>query len=434
MLTPLLQQFRFARFLASALTANIGQNALSYTLLIVVIKETGSGIHTSLFVLCSLFPVIVLGLVAGVVVDHLPNKLTLATANAVRAVAVALLLYEPTNVWAIYVVASLLWTVQLFSSPAASSALPAILPMARISSGQALVDVVNLLAQLIGMVIFAPIVLKVIGPEPVYVVTAALYGVAAYLVLTIPDMTDQKMKRLRLQAESRRMQLVDVLSAGWRMLRADNVAFQAMVQYTLLGTATAIVVVLVPQYTEDVVRTKPENLVYIFSPAAAGLAVGLWLAPVLGRTVGNPAAARIGFAAFVSSIAGFAVSGLIADLVEEQGFLPLEEIADFFRVRMTVVVTMLLAFPGGVGAGIVGIATKAVLFERAPPEARGRIFATQNWASGVLSVVPTFLAGLVSSLVDVRFAIFILAFALAAVAIYARFGMQPWRGHSPAPG
>jgi MFS family permease len=207
-----------------------------------------------------------------------------------------------------------------------------------------------------------------------------------------------------------------------------------MVQYTLLSTATAILVVLVPQYTEEVVNTSAENLVYIFSPAALGLFVGIWIAPILGRFYGNPLTATAGFAIFVISIAGFSLSAAVEEIILENGFVPIEEMADFFNISIAVVVTMLLALPAGLGAGIVGIASKATLLERAPAEGRGRIFATQSWAAGVLSLIPILQAGLISSVVDVRFAIFLLAFALAAIALYARFGLQGEPGSHPVPG
>lgn len=287
-----------------------------------------------------------------------------------------------------------------------------------------MIDVANLLAQLIGMVIFAPVMLKLFGPEPVYATTAVLYGAAAYIVLTIPRMTDPKAKVEELQRERSQIKLFEALSAGWRMLRSDHVAFQAMVHYTLLSTATAILVVLVPQYTEEVVNTSAENLIYIFSPAALGLFLGIWLAPIVGRLKGNPMAATIGFSLFTVSIAGFAFSAGVEEIILENGFVPIEEMADFFNISIAVVVTMLLALPAGLGAGMVGIAAKATLLERAPAEGRGRIFATQSWGAGVLSLIPIFVAGLISSVVDVRFAIFLLAFALAAIALYARFGLQ----------
>lgn len=82
---------------------------------------------------------------------------------------------------------------------------------------------------------------------------------------------------------------------------------------------------------------------------------------------------------------------------------------------------------------MVGIAAKATLLERAPVEGRGRIFATQAWAAGVLSLIPIFVAGLISSVIDVRFAIFLLAFALAAIALYARFGLEPQPASSAQP-
>ena len=429
---PLLQQFRFYRYLLSTLSASIANNALVYTMLIVVIQETGSGVYASLFVLCSLLPSILLGLVAGIVVDYLPNKAVLVAANLGRAAALLLLLNEPTSVAAIYVMVLLLFSVQQFSSPAASSALPTLLPRERYSSGQAHINVVQLLAQLIGMVILAPIILKVAGPEPIYAIAALLYALAAYFVLTIPRLTDQVAKREDLVEERSRMGLLRALSMGWRTLRSDPAAFQAMVQYTLLEMSIAILVVLMPDYAEEVIHTSAENLVFVFSPAALGLLLGMWLAPIGGRAIGNAMTATIGWIIFVASIAGFAFSGLIGEAIERNGFVPIEEVADFFNISIAVVVSMLLAVPAGMGAGIVGIAAKAVLLERAPAEARGRIFSTQSWASGVLSIIPIFIAGLVASTVDVRIAIFLLAFALASAALYARYGMRPEEAPAPA--
>jgi MFS family permease len=421
---PLLEQFRFFRLALSTLVTSVGSNALAYTLLIVVIDETESGIFASIFVLCSLLPVIIFSLFAGIVVDHLPNKLVLVVANMARFVGITLLLlYAPTNVSAILLFVVFFWSVREFSAPAATSVLPAILPRHRYSTGAALVDVASLIGQLVGMVLLAPIVLKVAGPEPIYAVAAVLYAVAAYLVLSIPGLTDPRVKKIELQDDERRLQLRDALSAGWRMLRSDRIALQAMVEYTLLGTATAILVVLAPDYTEEVVNTSAENLVFIFSPAAAGLFIGIWLAPILGRAVGNPAAATAGFVVFVLAIAGFAFSGVLDTIVKENGFVPIEEIADFFNIGFAVVITMLLALPAGMGAGVVGIAAKATLLERAPAEGRGRIFATQSWASGVLSLIPIFVAGLIAATVDVRIAIFLLAVGMAIVALYVRFGL-----------
>ncbi|MEX2237194.1 MAG: MFS transporter [Dehalococcoidia bacterium] len=425
---PLLQQFRFFRFILSTLTANIAQNALLYTLLIVVIDETGSSIHTSIFVICSLLPVIVLGLLAGVIVDYLPNKPILITANLARAGGALLLLQAPTSVGAIYLFAMVMWTVQQFSSPAATSALPSIVARDRFNSGMALLNVTSLVAQLIGMVLFAPLVLKLVGgPEPVYLVSGILYAAAAYFIFSIPNLTDLVVKKEELLQERTQPKFVEALSAGWRMLRSDSIAFQAMVQFTLLEMATAILIVLMPQYTEDVIGTSAENLVYIFSPAALGLFLGLWSAQRLGKLFGNPATARIGFALFVAALGAFAVSGVIANEIEENGFVPIEEIAAFFNIDFAVVVAMLIAIPAGLGAGTVGVAARAILLERAPVEGRGRIFATQSWMSGVLSLLPIFIAGALSTVIDVRITLFIVALSLAAAAIYARFGLKPPR-------
>src|SRR5438477_6381059 len=64
---------RFRRFWAGRLLANVAQNAILFALLVIVVNRTGSSIHASLLVLSFIMPAAVLGVVGGVVVDHLPK-------------------------------------------------------------------------------------------------------------------------------------------------------------------------------------------------------------------------------------------------------------------------------------------------------------------------------------------------------------------------
>src|SRR5947209_16627471 len=65
---------RFRRFWFGRLLANIAQNAILLALLVTVVNRTGSTIHSSLLVLSFVIPAAVLGVIGGVVVDHLPKR------------------------------------------------------------------------------------------------------------------------------------------------------------------------------------------------------------------------------------------------------------------------------------------------------------------------------------------------------------------------
>src|SRR5437763_509462 len=65
---------RFRRFWLGRLLANSAQNAILLALLLTVVNRTGSTIHSSLLILSFIVPATLLGIVGGVVVDHLPKR------------------------------------------------------------------------------------------------------------------------------------------------------------------------------------------------------------------------------------------------------------------------------------------------------------------------------------------------------------------------
>ena len=76
---------RFRRFWLGRLLANTAQNAILFALLVIVVNRTGSTIHASLLVLSFIVPATILGIVGGVVVDHLPKRGVLIVSSLLRA-------------------------------------------------------------------------------------------------------------------------------------------------------------------------------------------------------------------------------------------------------------------------------------------------------------------------------------------------------------
>src|SRR3989304_3643928 len=70
----LLANDRFRRLLESRAVGQIGQNAMLYPLLILVVNETGSSIHSALLVTAFILPSILFGLPAGGLADVLPKR------------------------------------------------------------------------------------------------------------------------------------------------------------------------------------------------------------------------------------------------------------------------------------------------------------------------------------------------------------------------
>ena len=92
----------FRRLLESRAVGQIGQNALLYTLLILIVNETGSSIHSALLVTAFILPSILLGLPAGGLADILPRRPLLVLGYIVRMVLVTAMVFYTDDVWTIY--------------------------------------------------------------------------------------------------------------------------------------------------------------------------------------------------------------------------------------------------------------------------------------------------------------------------------------------
>jgi len=77
----------FRRLLESRAVGQIAQNALLYTLLILVVKETDSSVQTAFLVVAWSLPSIVLGIPAGALAEVLPRRPLLVMGYLLRAAA-----------------------------------------------------------------------------------------------------------------------------------------------------------------------------------------------------------------------------------------------------------------------------------------------------------------------------------------------------------
>ncbi len=424
---PLLREERFRIFWLSRLSVQIAQGALLYAFLLIVADRTDSATANSLFVICSIIPSIVFGLPGGIVADRLPRRPLLVALNAVRFVfVVTLVLWEP-SLTGIFAATLGLWVIHQFYSPLESSALPTLVPADRFTSAQALSNLALTVAQLIGLVILAPVLLKTAGPRVLFAVCAAVFFVAGGLAAMLPRFDEH------VGAPRRRLSLRATLLDGWSGARGDYVTFQALINDVLIGIGMSALVVIMPLYLRRVLDTAAENTVFVFAPAALGLVVGLRFAPAIGRLVGEQrvvTAALLGFAACVGSL-GF-VDELRRFLVEDVR-LPLDQAADLLRVPSLILVAMLLSVPSGFCSALVSVTARSMLLKHTPAFRRGQTIATTALLGNVGALVPTLLAGIAADLFGVEPIAVAIAVVLAVGSLAARGIVRPLALPSPSP-
>ncbi|MEE8385847.1 MAG: MFS transporter [Dehalococcoidia bacterium] len=418
----------FRRLLESRAVGQIGQNALLYTLLILIVNETGSSIYSTLLVTAFILPSILLGLPAGGLADILPRRPLLVLGYLLRAVLVMGMIISTDDVWTILLLVLAFSTVGQFTGPAESASLPVLVRREQLPAGNSLFVLSVMVGQAVGAVVLAPFVLMIFGAGGSLGVAAAMFLWAAFIVSLVTG--------LRARAADERPQrdesgLLDALTAGWAVLRSSRQAFLALVYLTVVGTLGKALAVLAPHYTKDVLNIDTENAVFVVAPAAIGALAALLLAPLLARWFGALTVAAAGFVLFVLSIVGLGLVVLVRDFIVDNvdfGFTFIEHQVPVSSISI-VTMAMILAIPVGFAATVVGVTAKAVLNQEAPEGKQGRVFATQSALSDALSLLPLFAIGGVAELVGVR-EVLLVAAVLAFVAgvfltVSRRFGPPP---------
>ena len=405
---------RFRRMLGAKLCVDIAENALAYALLIVIVRHTGSGIHSTLFVIALTIPTIIFGIPAGAIADRLPKRPVLMAALALRIGLTTLLLRVLGNVWQIYGVTIAFFAVGQVFAPIWIASLPRLVGFARLSRAHAFFNLTQLGGQVAGVVLIAPILLKTLGDRAVLIVVALFFVGAIVMTARIGELPDraptspheEKGKVIR---EARTGAL-----AGWHLIHADAALFLAVIQLTIVASLLRSLIVLFPFYTHQVLGIAPENAVYVAAPAAIGAAAGLALAPALG-VIGRGRLATIGFAILVGALACLGLVNLVRPLIADYLHLGMTGVAQQFGVPPLVTTAMLFAVPMGFGIALNLVAARTVLNERAPEEAQARVFATQSALGTVASLLPLLLVGALTSVVGAR-AVMLLAAILSAAA------------------
>jgi MFS family permease len=415
----LLKNDKFRRLLQARLVGQTAQNAMIYALLILLVKESGSSVHSTLLVVALTIPSVVLGVPGGTIADMLPRRFTLTLGYLARAGVAALLFYYSGDLFYIYLVVLAHSTVGQFFGPAEAATVPAIVRKDQLSTANALMMFSLMLAQIAGMVVIAPILIKLISPDAVFIVAAALYLVATYIIGWLASdfsrVQDEKPPSIG---------FIEATRQGFEILRTNRHAYLAIVYLTTGLSLSKVLVILLPKYTRDVLDIAPEDTVFVAAPAAIGAAVGLLIVPLLIRLFGAWRVAAGAFFVFAFGLAGLGLVFYVRDFVIENFDVGISLLEDNFSVPSIISVTMLLAIPLGLSFTILSVATRVVMNEQAPQEAQGRVFAMQMAVGDFLSLLPLLLVGIVADVVGVRATLLLSAISALLAAGYLTFSRR----------
>jgi hypothetical protein len=422
----LLRNHRFRRLLESRLLGQAGGNAMVYTLLIVVVVETGSSFSTAVLLLAFTVPGIVLAVPAGLSADIVPKQISLAVGYLMRAAIAAALVYYYNDLTYVYLLAAASSAVGQFFSPAETAAVPAVVRRDQLTAANSWMLLTLVLGQVAGMVALAPVLLKLLDPAAVFVACAGLLVAASVLIgLTVGGFSGKGEPR------SSSLSFGQAAREGIRILGANRDVYLATVYLTMAIAVSRGLVVLLPNYLKEVLSIRAEDTVFVAAPAAIGAGLGLLLAPMVARLVGAWRSMVLGFGMFLLSVLALCIVVYVRNFLHDHvqldpgiGFVERE-----VGVSSVITITMLLAIPLGFAFTLLSIAARVVINEQAPVEAQGRVFAVQGAVADLVSLPPLMAAGITADVIGERPVLLALAVATVVAASYLtlsrRWGPPP---------
>ena len=448
---PLLRDPIFRTFWLSRLLVQMAQGAMLYALLIVVVDLTSSSFYTALFVNCSILPAIIFGIPGGIVSDSLPRRPTMVALNLARFTLITAALLVDLSLPGVFALTIGLWVIHQFYSPIESTVVASLVPPSRFSNAQALHNLALTIAQALGLVLAAPLILRFFDINILFAVCAALFLAAAGFTSQLPRLDDQiqadpaassssaniiagdagVIRQPASRAADRRpgsfTTTVEWFLNGWKMVTRDRVALGAVMDDMLVGFGLTSLIVIMPLYLEAVLNTAQENTTFVFAPAALGLVVGLRAAPALNTVLENRYIATVGLVLFATSVLAFGFVREVANIINGPLRLPLDRLSDAVGIGEYVLVVMAFSIPAGFASAIVGVAARSVLLSRIRPNARGQVIASQNLFQSLVTLLPTFAVGIFADVFGIRIMAVMIGLILLLGAAVAHIGFTMTR-------
>ena len=429
--------FRNPRFLRIWISESIAQTtntALQFVLLILIVEKTNSSIAGSGLILSLAAPPVVFGLFSGVLVDRWDKRTVMFITILARALLTASLLLADFSLVSIYGVAFLTATMGQFYLPAAQASVPTYVSRRQLLSANSLSQTTLAMSQLLGMIMLAPLMLKVFGFDASYVVAAALLLLTLVLIAQLPPVPPWHTA----VGETWRQRLRTVPSemrVAWVAIRSDRLTMLAIVQLSSGGMLLFMFALLVPRFVQDVLNVPPSNAAFIFWPTGVGAVLGLRMLPWLGRRFSSSGLVTVALFGLTGSLAAFGGVNFLVDFLQHRqpfGVLGPDQVGG---VSLLIFVTLLIALPLGIAYALVNAPAQTELHLRAPAEMRGRVFAVQLMLANAISMLALLIIGGIADAIGVDLVLFVVAgmtLLLALFSLYMRRGVAAAPPDPPA--
>ena len=365
------------------LVSNLGDTVNYIALVVDVYKLSGSGIALSTLVLFQIVPVILVGPLAGALIDRFARKRVLIAADLARAVLVLGLLAAQT-VWQLYVLAFGLALASAFFTPAFSAGIPQLIEGDDLLAANAVAWSTAQLVQIVGSAVSGSLI-ALAGVRAAFGFNAASFLFSAAMIwrASLPASSPQGAG----EAGSSYLQSI---RAGISYARSDRLVsrlflVQFLASLAVGGTSALLVVLAERRYGLPAAG---------FATFLLAIGLGALLGPLmLGRIIRTPRSTSALFLPYVIRGAGDVLLGLFTVPLLGQALL----------------------FIYGLNTSAGMITYQSALQSQVPDAVRGRVFTLMDVGWNAARIISISLAGILAD----RFGIAVVYYAGGALLIGA---------------
>ena len=275
----LLRTRSFGLLFSGQAVSQIGDSMNKVALLWFVYELTGSAFKMTVIGLLQTIPPLVFGPLIGVYLDRMKKKPVMIWVDFIRAGLVVLipLLYamEALTLERLYVLVFATSIVSTVFGPALASAVPLLVPRARLTAANALIQSTTNIGLLIGPAV-SGVGIAMIGAHNVLYLDAATFLVSALCLLPIRvDETRQSSARV-----ANRAPIFEDLLVGFRFVFVQHrTVLLLMFTAALYSLGASAFVFLLPVFATQLLDASPVELGWLWSSLGIGmLAASVWLA------------------------------------------------------------------------------------------------------------------------------------------------------------
>lgn len=366
----------------SQLISQFGTQAFSVAMVFWIKHVTGSATLMGTLMMASMIPGVVLGPVGGVIADHYSRKKIIVLCDSICGIS--LLLFTSMFLFstdsdgtfllvALFVVSIVVAICKAFFSPAASAAIPDLVPVSKVPAANSLNQSSTQLAVFLGLGI-GGVLFRILGAPVLFLLDGLsyLYAAIVQVFMRVPQEIQQNNAGLKEQL----VVLKNSITDGFVYIWQHKGIRRTFIMGGVLNFFFAPVLVVFPFYVEDVLMAKADWYGYLFAGFGGGAIVGYLSASAL--KVPDKFRGYLIAIAFIS----IAILNYVLGVID----VP--------------VLALLVVFCCGVLSGYINVSIINQLQLNTKPAMRGRIFGNFTTLTSGIMPIALGLSGIIIDALD----------------------------------